>query len=112
MLPSIPTARIVPHITPAVLSKHLAAARPTPLHLTGLVDHWLALRWSASTTGLGGGLSQLRQAIGEHTEVEVEVGKRGRGYLDPDFQRVSMGFGASPLRDLELPGESTREARN
>jgi hypothetical protein len=25
--------------------------------------------------------------------VDVEIGKRGKGYLDPDYQRVSMDFG-------------------
>jgi hypothetical protein len=27
--------------------------------------------------------------------VDVELGKKGRGYLDPEYQRISMGFGQS-----------------
>lgn len=33
--------------------------------------------------------------MGETREVDVELGKKGRGYLDPEYQRISMGFGMS-----------------
>jgi lysine-specific demethylase 8 len=32
--------------------------------------------------------------VGENTEVDVEIGPRGRGYLDKRYQRVTMGFGS------------------
>jgi len=31
--------------------------------------------------------------VGDNREVEVELGRRGRGYLDKDCQRVTMGLG-------------------
>ena len=51
--------------------------------------HWPA----RSAWRLSDDLAAIR-AVGEHKEVEIEVGKRGRGYLDPDFQRINMGLGA------------------
>jgi hypothetical protein len=33
--------------------------------------------------------------VGEDKEVDVELGMKGRGYLDPKYQRISMGFGKS-----------------
>ena len=43
--------------------------------------------------------------------VDVEIGKRGKGYLDPDYQRVSMDFGEvkSPL--YECGGRSDDTSR-
>jgi hypothetical protein len=41
------------------------------------------------------GLQSLRDSVGETKEVDVELGKKGRGYLDPEYQRISMGFGQS-----------------
>jgi hypothetical protein len=39
------------------------------------------------------GLKVIREQVGEDREVDVELGRRGRGYLDEGYQRVSMGFG-------------------
>lgn len=38
----------------------------------------------------------LRSVLGE-SAVEVELGRRGRGYLDPAWQRVEMPFCEPPL---------------
>ncbi|KAK4690009.1 hypothetical protein P7C73_g121, partial [Tremellales sp. Uapishka_1] len=83
----IKAAKSLTSISPQALRSHLL--NPSPLHLTNLVSHWPAL----STWRLSDGLQALRDGVGDHREVEVEVGKQGRGYLDPDWQRVTMGFG-------------------
>lgn len=70
------------------LRAHIAAGG-VPLRLPGLVRHWPARAWDAP------GLGTLRHDVGEDTAVDVEVGRRGRGYRDPGWQRVTMGFGAS-----------------
>ena len=85
---TLPAARFLASITPAVLKSHLAGT-PVPLHIgESLTAHWAA----RSTWRLEDGLSAIR-AVGEDKEVEIEVGRRGRGYLDPDFQRIHMGLG-------------------
>lgn len=80
------------------LKTHLGASAPgpRPLHLQGLTDHWPA----ASLWTLNDGLASIRTAVGDQREVTVEIGKKGRGYLDPEYQRVSMGFGMSPVSSI------------
>jgi hypothetical protein len=83
-----PAARFLSSITPAVLKTHLAGS-PLPLH----IGESLTAQWAArSKWRLNDGLAAIR-AVGEDREVEIEVGKPGRGYLDPDFQRIHMGLG-------------------
>lgn len=93
-------ARSLP-LTPTALRAHLAQPKPLPLHLPKLIDHWPALRlWS-----LDDGLQVLRDGVGEEREVEIELGRKGRGYLDEGYQRVSMGFGksANQSRSVMVP---------
>jgi hypothetical protein len=78
-------------ITPRALKTHLATPRPTPLHLQGLTEHWPA----SSLWTIFDGLQSLRDSVGETKEVDVELGRKGRGYLDPEYQCISMGFGMS-----------------
>lgn len=83
-----PLARFVPSITRSALASHLTSSS-APLH----VGQSLTALWPArSSWRISDGLAAIR-AAGEHKEVEVEVGKRGRGYLDPDYQRINMGLG-------------------
>jgi hypothetical protein len=90
----IKPARIHPSLTPSLLTTHLLSPSPHPLHLTNLISHYPALhKWQLSDD-----LSALRESL-ENREVEIEVGKRGRGYLDPDWQRLTMGFGESLCPD-------------
>ncbi|WRT66501.1 uncharacterized protein IL334_003460 [Kwoniella shivajii] len=85
----IPSARCIPRITPSRLREHLATPSPRPLHLPGLIAAWPALsQWRLSDQ-----LREIRNAVGEERAVEVELGRKGRGYLDPDWQRVNLGFG-------------------
>ncbi|KLT38530.1 Clavaminate synthase-like protein [Cutaneotrichosporon oleaginosum] len=69
-------------MTAAALRAHVAAGG-APLRLPGL--GW-RVPWDATLTG-------LRHAVGEHTAVDVELAPRGRGYTDPRWERVTMGFG-------------------
>ncbi|RSH87252.1 hypothetical protein EHS25_003161 [Saitozyma podzolica] len=79
----------LPHPTPAQIRSHLATSSPTALHLPDLVSAWPALRsWT-----LEDGLAPLREAVGEDMGVDIEMGPRGRGYLDERYRRVTMGFG-------------------
>jgi hypothetical protein len=79
------------NLYPAELAKHLAGSHPTPLILPQVGADWPARdAWSLSD-----GFQRLRSAIGEDRAVEVELGLRGRGYLDGRYRRVSMGFGMS-----------------
>lgn len=72
------------------LKAHLAS-NPTPLHIgSSLTTHWPA----RSTWRLSDDLAAIR-TTGEDKEVEIEVGKRRRGYMDPEFQRIHMGLGES-----------------
>ncbi|KAL7421645.1 hypothetical protein Q5752_003414 [Cryptotrichosporon argae] len=73
-------------LSPASLRAHLAAS-PGPLKLTGLIEHWPALSWAADS------VAGLRVSLGAGRLVEVELGRRGRGYLDKDWQRASMPLG-------------------
>ncbi|KAK1924289.1 hypothetical protein DB88DRAFT_489710 [Papiliotrema laurentii] len=86
MLP--PCARFISHLTLPALREHLSCA-PTPLHVgQSLTTHWAARQaWRT-----GDDFRAIRTGR-EDREVEIEVGKRGRGYLDPDFQRIHMGLG-------------------
>lgn len=93
---TLPAARFLSIVTPTLLKSHLASS-PLPLHVgESLTAHWAA----RSTWRLEDDLSAIRRA-GEDKEVEIEVGKRGRGYLDPDFQRIHMGLG-----EYHLPGST------
>lgn len=84
-----PLARFVPTIFRSALRSHLASTPVLPLHIgSDLTAHWSA----RSSWRISDDLAAIR-AAGEHKEVEVEVGKRGRGYLDPDYQRINMGLG-------------------
>ncbi|WWD17183.1 hypothetical protein CI109_101621 [Kwoniella shandongensis] len=90
--PLIRSAKPITSLSPSALQSHLIAAsssRPLPLHLPDLVSSWPAL----DTWRLEDGLKVLRDSIGENRSVEVELGKRGRGYLHKDWQRVWMPFG-------------------
>lgn len=89
MLP--PCARFISHLTLPALREHLSRA-PTPLHVgQSLTTHWAARQaWRT-----GDDFRAIRTGR-EDREVEIEVGKRGRGYLDPDFQRIHMGLGEEP----------------
>ncbi|WVQ80790.1 hypothetical protein IAT38_002895 [Cryptococcus sp. DSM 104549] len=88
-LPIIRQARSIPSITPAALRAHLTSPPIHPLHLPGLVTHWPAL----SSWKLSDRLQAIRTAVDENRAVEIELGKKGRGYLHPDWQRVTMPFG-------------------
>ncbi|BEI91874.1 uncharacterized protein CcaverHIS019_0406940 [Cutaneotrichosporon cavernicola] len=68
----------------AALRAHISASGG-PLRLPGIA--WRLERWSAPDLGT------LRDDVGEHTAVDVEIAPRGRGYTDPAWQRVTMGFG-------------------
>ncbi|WVR06927.1 hypothetical protein IAU60_003963 [Kwoniella sp. DSM 27419] len=82
-------ARSVANMAPELLREHVRGTRPVPLHLTGLISGWPALqRWT-----IANGLKDMRQAVGEDRNVEVELAKKARGYLHPDWQRVHMPFG-------------------
>lgn len=81
-----------------ILRNHLATPQVRPLHLQGLTDHWPA----SSLWTLNDGLASIRESVGDEREVTVELGKRGRGYLDPEYQRISMGFGTSPSLYLDI----------
>lgn len=90
MAKAVRLAQTVASITPTALKEHLAS-KPTALKLTGLAAEWPALKsWR-----LDDGLAAIRQAAGENREVEVELGRKGRGYLDQGYQRVPMGLGGS-----------------
>ena len=78
------------------LKSHLSAPRPNPLHLQGLTEHWPA----SSLWTIFDGLQSLRDSVGETKEVDIELGKKGRGYLDPEYQRISMGFGTSYVHSI------------
>jgi lysine-specific demethylase 8 len=73
------------------LKTHLGVTRPLPLHIQDITARWPA----SSLWTLNNGLQALRDTVGDTKEVDVELGQKGRGYLDPGYQRVSMGFGKS-----------------
>lgn len=76
------------------LRTHLATPKHQPLHVQELTAQWPA----SSLWTIYDGLQSLRDSVGETKEVDVELGKKGRGYLDPEYRRVSMGFGMSPFQ--------------
>ncbi len=84
----IKPAPTVANMAAAALRAHIAAGGG-PLRLPGLAS-WPAARWDAPDLGT------LRSDVGEHTAVDVELAPRGRGYTDPRWQRVTMGFGERP----------------
>ena len=87
----LPRAKYLPSISLSALRAHLAGGAPEPLHLgQETTQSWPARR----TWSLRDDLQAIRQGR-EDMEVEVEVGRKGRGYLDPDFQRINMGLGMS-----------------
>ncbi|ORX36577.1 hypothetical protein BD324DRAFT_626374 [Kockovaella imperatae] len=73
------------------LGHHLVQSKlPFPLHFgRELVSHWSAL----TTWTLDDDLEGLKRDVGIDKSVEVELGKKGRGYLDKETSRVSMPFG-------------------
>ncbi|OCF41874.1 hypothetical protein I317_04284 [Kwoniella heveanensis CBS 569] len=82
-------ARTILGLSPAALKEHLLSPSPQTLHLTNLISAWPALtRWRPDDN-----LREIREAVGADRAVEVELGKKGRGYLHPDWQRVHMPFG-------------------
>lgn len=91
---TLKSPRVVRSITAAQLRTHLSTPSPTPLLLPDLVTEagWPARSWSLSD-----GLSRMRHVIGEDREVDVELGPRGRGYMDKGYKRISMGFGEYSL---------------
>ena len=84
-------ARYLPTISTLAIRAHLQSPA-VPLHLgKHLTSSWEAFaRWR-----MDDGLQRLREDVGEDRVVEVELGKKGRGYLDPETRRVSVGFGTS-----------------
>ncbi|WVF71303.1 hypothetical protein IAT40_006106 [Kwoniella sp. CBS 6097] len=82
-------ARTISRLSPAALRLHLLSSSPQTLHLTDLISTWPAL----STWRLDDDLREIREAVGADRAVEIELGKKGRGYLHPDWQRVYMPFG-------------------
>lgn len=102
-MPPFPPLKPITHYTPTALAAHLGS-KNTPLLLRGLVEHWPAMReWSIPPPTPDGqqdaaALAGLRAAVGEDTGMDVEVGPRGKGYLDPAWQRITMGFGRSTPR--------------
>lgn len=54
-----------------------------PLILRNLIPHYPVFKT----------VEDLRPHVGENTAVDVELAPRGRGYLDPSHQKVTMGFG-------------------
>jgi hypothetical protein len=87
-------------IAAEALRTHLATPKHLPLHVQDLTAQWPA----SSLWTIYDGLQALRDSVGETKEVDVELGKKGRGYLDPEYKRVSMGFGMSPMWD-QLNGQ-------
>lgn len=80
-----------PCITPADLHAHLTSSNPSPLLLPGLISHWPALQnWKPSN-----GLGNLRAPDVEDKLVDVELGGKGKSYMDPDHRRVQMPLGES-----------------
>lgn len=71
------TAKPTPSPTPS------DADEPTPGH--PVVHPDLTREWPEMTPDV------LRRVLGDKA-VEVELGRRGRGYLDPGWQRVEMPF--------------------
>jgi hypothetical protein len=78
-------------IAAEALRTHLSTPKHLPLHVQDLTAQWPA----SSLWTIYDGLQALRDSVGETKEVDVELGKKGRGYLDPEYKRVSMGFGMS-----------------
>jgi hypothetical protein len=77
--------------TPAALKQHLSQAEPIPVLLPGLIAHYRALKaWTIHDE-----LNRFKQVVPAEREVDVEIGPKRRGYLDPQHARVPMGFGAS-----------------
>lgn len=96
--------QIVRGISPAQLRTHLAAPSPLPLLLPDLAsgDVWPGARsWT-----LNDGLKRVRDVVEEDREVDVELGPRGRGYLDKGYRRVGMGFGESTTCNRLLQSET------
>ncbi|KAK8864510.1 hypothetical protein IAR55_001760 [Kwoniella newhampshirensis] len=91
LAPIIRSAKSVCSLSPSALRTHLIAgpSRATPLHLPDLISDWPALKtWSLSDH-----MKAVRDGVGENKSVEVELGKKGRGYLHKEWQRVWMPFG-------------------
>lgn len=86
----IAAAKHIAGITVEALRQHVVTSN-TPLRLTGLAAKWPALeKWTASDR-----LARIRQAAGEHRQVEVEIASTDRGYLDEGHEVLSMPLGES-----------------
>ncbi|WVO16111.1 hypothetical protein L204_103778 [Cryptococcus depauperatus] len=75
--------------TPSHLRTHLSTYPVLPLHLPSLISSWRAL----SSWRLEDGLQAVREKVGETKIAEVELGKKGRGYLHHEWQKIHMPFG-------------------
>ena len=91
-----PSPRSHPCITPSDLHAHLTSSTPSPLLLPGLIRHWPALLDWKVTKGLG----NLRSPDVEDKLVDVELGGKGKSYMDPDHRRVQMPLGESCFVDI------------
>ncbi|GMK53905.1 hypothetical protein CspeluHIS016_0104910 [Cutaneotrichosporon spelunceum] len=80
----IRAAPTIANMPAAALRAHVAASGG-PLRLPGIA--WSLPQWDADDLGT------LRTDVGENTAVDVELAPRGRGYTDPAWHRVTMGFG-------------------
>ncbi|OXC64617.1 hypothetical protein AYX13_06044 [Cryptococcus neoformans] len=87
--PLVRQAKSLASFTPANLQSHLVNRPVLPLHLPSLTSAWPAL----TSWQLEDGLQRLREKIGEDRVTEIELGKKGRGYLDKEWQRIHMPFG-------------------
>lgn len=87
--PLVRQAKSLASFTPANLQSHLVNRPVLPLHLPSLTSAWPAL----TSWQLTDGLKRLREKIGENRVTEIELGKKGRGYLDKEWQRIHMPFG-------------------
>lgn len=87
--PLVRQAKSLAFLGPASLQNHLSNQPVLPLHLPSLTSGWPALTiWR-----LENGLQRLREEIGEGRIAEIELGKKGRGYLDEEWRRIDMPFG-------------------
>ena len=94
----IPLGTSVPNPTVSALRAYLSNADPMPLHITNLVTSWPALKaWTLSD-----GLERLKEIVGEDRLIEIELVKRARGYLDPNFKKVQTSFGIYPVHPFPL----------
>lgn len=91
MTPAQLAVHLAPPPTPPALSTALPSPNPSPsdadepVQGSPVVLPDLTKQWPTVTP------ESLRNTLGDKS-VEVELGRRGRGYLDPAWQRVEMPF--------------------